>query len=211
MDKLGVNFGNEKIGYQDLSVYGDIIKNGNNSLKFFGTYGTSNNIHHAISTTDSIIKTKDIQNIQFNNKIGIIGLDFTRITEKFDDRIQSTLVASFLDNSRNETTEPVWSAATGINNIFQNSSNQGLISSHTSFSNAEYEDLRMSIGLRMNYHMNQYNLNAIEINEDNYFSAYFYMKFSGVRMKKWPIEFDFGNGLYVDFKGKKLILSQLFL
>jgi len=204
LDKLGVNFGNEKIGYQDLSVYGDIIKNGNNSLKFFGTYGTSNNIHHAISTRDTITKTKDIQNIQFKNKIGIIGLDFTRITEKFDDRIQSTLVASFLDNSRNETTEPVWSAATGINNIFQNSSNQGLISSHTSFSNAEDEDLRMSIGLRMNYHIKQFNLNAIEVKEDNYFSAYFYMKFLGVKMKKWPIEFDFGNGLYVDVKGKKV-------
>jgi len=204
LDKLGVNFGNEKIGYQDMSMYGDIIKDDRQSLKFFGTYGTSKNIHNAISTTDTIRKAKDIQNIQFKNNIGILGLDFTRIAEKFEDRFHSTFIASFLDNSRSETTDPFWSADTGINIQSQNSTNQGLISSHTSFSNAEYEDLQMSIGLRINYHFNQYFRKTIKVNQENYFSAYSYMKFAQVRMNKWPVEFDFGSGLYYDTRTKRL-------
>ncbi len=204
LDKLGVNFGNEKIGYQDMSIYGDIIKNSNTSLKFFGTYGNSKNIHNAIALTDTITRVKDIQNIEFKNKIAIFGLDYTHITEKFDDRFHSTLVASFLDNSRGETTDPFWSAASGINIQSQNSTKQGLISSHTSFSSAEYEDLQMSIGLRINYHRNQYFLNTSKINRDNYFSAYNYIKISQLKLKKWPIEFDFGSGLYYDSRIKKM-------
>lgn len=204
LDKLGVNFGNEKIGYQDLSIYGDIIKDGNNSLKFFGTYGTSKNILNSVTPPDTISKAKDLQNIQFKNNIGIIGLDFTRITEKFNDRFHSTLVASFLENSRNEATADFWSASTGINIQSQYGTKQGLISSHTSFSNAEDEQLQMAIGLRMNYHINQYFLNAFEVNPNNYFSVYSYIRFSQVGRGKWPVEFDFGSGLYYDTRIKRL-------
>ncbi|MBK8885411.1 MAG: hypothetical protein IPN46_02240 [Saprospiraceae bacterium] len=41
LDKLGVNFGNEKIGYQDLSLYADLIKNNHQSFKIFSTLGKS--------------------------------------------------------------------------------------------------------------------------------------------------------------------------
>jgi len=204
LDKLGVNFGNEKIGYQDFSIYGDIIKDGNNSLKIFGTYGTSKNILNSVSPTDTISKVKDLQNIRFNNDIGIFGLDFTHITEQFSDRFHSTLVASFLENSRNEATDDFWSEATGIDIQSQNSTRQGLISSHTSFSNDEDEDLRMAIGLRMNYHFNHYTQNTIDIDNNNYFSIYNYLKFDEVKFKKWPIVFDFGSGLYFDTRTKKM-------
>jgi hypothetical protein len=205
LDKLGVNFGNEKIGYQDFSIYGDIIKDGENSLKFFGTYGTSKNILNSVSAADTVSRVKDLQNIKFKNDIAIVGLDFTHITEQFSDRFHSTLVASFLENSRNEATDDFWSEATGIDIKSQNSTRQGLISSHTSFSNdADDEELQMAIGLRMNYHFNQYTQNTIDIDNNNYFSIYNYLKFDEVKFKKWPIVFDFGSGLYFDTRTKKM-------
>jgi hypothetical protein len=203
LDKLGVNFGNEKIGYQDLSLYCDIIKDNTNNLKFFSTYGHSTNIHTAVSQGDSSTKFKDILNINFENKIGIAGLDFTHFT-KYNDRFQSTIVGSMLENSRHEVTDFDWLHTTGLYTDSRNMSKQGLISSHTSFTSDFDNTLQMSIGLRINSHFNRNFLNSVEIGPNNYFSAYTYMKFSQIKIKQLPLELDFGSGLYVDSKEKKV-------
>ncbi|HMT69609.1 MAG TPA: hypothetical protein PKD16_05570, partial [Saprospiraceae bacterium] len=69
LDKLGVNFGNEKIGYQDLSMYADLIKKDHHSFKLFSTLGKSSNVFTAVERGDSLTRFKDIQHITYESEL----------------------------------------------------------------------------------------------------------------------------------------------
>ncbi|MBC7885435.1 MAG: hypothetical protein H7X99_08160, partial [Saprospiraceae bacterium] len=107
LDKLGVNFGNEKIGYQDLSLFADLIKNNHNSLKVFATLGNSSNIFTAVSRGDSLSRFKDIQNITYKSEMAVGGVQYTY--EKANKYFQSTLVVSGRNDRRVESTDVFYS------------------------------------------------------------------------------------------------------
>lgn len=84
LTQLGVDFGDEAINYQDLSLQFTYTPNEKTKIQFFGMGGTSSNIFEA--KVDSLRETyKDLQNIEYESKLGIIGFnasyDFNNSTQ----------------------------------------------------------------------------------------------------------------------------------
>lgn len=73
LNRLGVSFGNEAINYGDLSLYSDLVKKDNKSLKVYLTLGQSGNLHQPSETIEQF---KDIQTIDFRSKLLIAGLQY---------------------------------------------------------------------------------------------------------------------------------------
>lgn len=105
LDKLGVNFGGEKIGYQDLSWMAELSKTNTRNLKIFGTLGSSTNAFSAVNLVDEAPKKfKDIQNINYSSKLTIVGAQFTY--GKNNKSFQSTVVYSSRKDDRSAMIDP---------------------------------------------------------------------------------------------------------
>lgn len=86
---LGLDFGGEKINYQDLFAKVDLIEKENESLSAFFTYGNSANLHEAVDERDKTSSFKDISDIRFDSDIILSGLRYKRTfaNYKFDGTI----------------------------------------------------------------------------------------------------------------------------
>ena len=147
LDQLGVNFGNEKIGYQDLSMYADIIKNNNHSLKLFATLGNSSNIFSAVSRGDSLTRFKDIQNITYKSKMVIGGAQYTY--QKSNKYFQSTLVSSGRNDSREEFTDDFYADSLRLFLSTDQTIRERLLSWHNQYV-IDYSSAKLTFGLRTN-------------------------------------------------------------
>jgi hypothetical protein len=148
LQQLGLEFGNEKIGYQDLTIYGDVLKGNNHHFKAFCTLGSSSNTFYAASAGDSITRFKDFQDIFFKSKLGIGGLQMVINKEK--SMFQSTLVYSMRNNERRESTnERHLLQAGGLSYVGLNDQMESLLSSH-SFIQFYHKNSISKAGLRVN-------------------------------------------------------------
>lgn len=74
LSKLGINFGDEKINYQDFSFM-IIAPYKRGQLKFFGMAGSSSNIYKGKSDSTKLEIQKDLQNIDYHSFTAISGIN----------------------------------------------------------------------------------------------------------------------------------------
>jgi hypothetical protein len=192
LNMLGINFGNEKIGYQDISAYADLIKTHKSHLKIFATLGKSHNYFSGIDSLVSPERFKDIQHINYNSNLGIVGTQYTWHNDKFV--YQSTLVASERKDVRAENTQPFFTQKFGINHLDDQSLNNRIISFHNQLiwnsSNIYYK-----AGLRTNAYNNYFNTNEIA-GKQAYYSLYPYFQLEHHLIKSFG--YTAGAGLMYD-------------
>jgi hypothetical protein len=187
LDKLGVNFGNEKIGYQDLSMYADLIKNDHHSLKIFATLGNSSNIFSAVSRKDSLTRFKDIQNITYKSEMILGGAQFTY--EKSNKYFQSTLVSSGRNDNREEFTDDFYADSLGLSLASNQEIKERLLSWHNQFV-VDYSNAKMTIGLRTNLKKD----GRIFTDEDNaVLSIYPYIQYNSAPFKTFQYRVGLGS------------------
>ena len=192
LNKLGIDFGNEKIGYQDLSAYADIFKDNNKSLKTFFTIGNSSNLFSAVSRGDSITRFKDIQNITFCSSLGIGGVQFTH---KKDQRVfLTTLVSSFTKNERIEYTEKIFADSLNMNFNKANYQREHMLSSHTTYI-MHGKTTVTTFGLRLNHSTNS-GISLVKNVIDPVASIYPYTKFNKSVGDK--LSYSIGLGAFFD-------------
>ncbi len=123
---MGVDFGGEKIGFQDLSFNVNTpFKNGA-SLKVFGMGGLSHNYFEAKTFAESEIQ-KDRSDIDYDAAMGAVGLKYETPIGDGKARLSFSSVYSALENERDEILyDEDESVANSLNNpassrIFSNS------------------------------------------------------------------------------------------
>ncbi|MBK9257636.1 MAG: hypothetical protein IPM42_19425 [Saprospiraceae bacterium] len=156
LNQLGVDFGNEKIGYQDLSMYADLYRSYNKSLKIFSTLGSSSNMLSPVSPGDSITRYKDLQQVEYKSKLGIGGLQF--VWNGLQSVFRSTLVSSFRTDTRSELTDALSQPHLRFLINRKNDREERMLSSHTAYQfTPEMEidaELFFTFGMRMNLFSN---------------------------------------------------------
>lgn len=75
---LGLDFGGEKISYQDFFAKIDLIAREDESLSAFAVYGNSANIHEADENRDKTASFKDISDIRFDSDILLSGVNYEK-------------------------------------------------------------------------------------------------------------------------------------
>jgi hypothetical protein len=107
LNKLGVDFGDEAIGYQDLSIHLNFPTKKMGNFSVFAVGGTSDNIFkHKIRT--EWLTEKDSQDINFDGRMGLVGFKHQVGFKKAN--WETVFVVSALENTRN-------AIGYGLNNI----------------------------------------------------------------------------------------------
>ncbi len=181
LNRIGVDFGNEKIGYQDLSAYADLINNDKSHLKLFMTLGESHNYYTGIDTTSQPVAFKDIQQITYKSQLGIVGSQFTWQQSKFV--YQSTLIASARKDGREEFTLDYFKQTTGFDHSDIQNIQKKLLSWHNQFK-WQLSGKDVTAGLRTNYHVDHAQTNALIAKQD-FVSIYPYAQIENSRLEKW--------------------------
>jgi len=102
LNKLGVNFGDEKINYKDLSVVINVpYKRG--SMKFFSITGNSENLFDGKKDTAEALVQKDLQNIAYRSFTSINGLSL--VTTLSNSLFLKTIIA-YSDKTVTRNSEP---------------------------------------------------------------------------------------------------------
>lgn len=192
LNQLGIDFGNEKIGYQDLSAYADLIKNQSNHLKIFGTLGRSHNYYKAIDTLESPTRFKDIQNIDYTSELGVVGAQYTLQNENLV--YQSTLTASSRKDIREEHTNSYFKSHKGIDHHDDQSLENSLLSLHNQLRHVASKREYM-VGLRTNYQFNTSFTNNISL-EQRFLSVYPYVQIRNFSYNK--LHYNAGLGVMYD-------------
>lgn len=99
LSDLGVDFGNEKIDFQDLYAAWKI----SDHWFAFSVLGSSNNSHSALSDSSEVAVIKDIQNIDYDAFLSVNGIRY------FSERINHTMIFSFSDNNWKSKVDPAYS------------------------------------------------------------------------------------------------------
>lgn len=192
LSKLGVNFGNEKIGYQDFTFHSDIFRSNHINLKVFTSLGSSANEFQAVALGDSITRFKDIQNIIFKSKLGIGGVQFTY--EKGANLLNSTLIFSSRSNERRESTDIAYLSSTGLNFTQFHDQKESILSSHTYFSRNIKQNV-FKTGLRFNVREDDI-VTGRAVDPESTILFYPYIQINLNPNKK--INYQFGMGLFFD-------------
>jgi CarboxypepD_reg-like domain/TonB-dependent Receptor Plug Domain len=108
LNKLGVELGDEAIGYQDLSVHLNFPTKRMGDFSLFAVGGSSENVFEHKSMRSEWTTDKDSQDIKFEGRMGIAGVKHQIGFGKSN--WQTVFVVSALDNTRNAT-------GFGLNNI----------------------------------------------------------------------------------------------
>ncbi len=201
LDKLGVNFGNEKIGYDDLSIYADVLKSNRQSLKVFGILGSSRNVFNAVPLGSAISRFKDIEDITYKSKLWITGGQYTY--EKNKTLIQSTLIYSTRTDSRVEVTDPVYKDSFALNFNQNSLIKEELLSNHTWFETSG-KNYKMTYGFRFN--MRAKNINNIGQDEKNLvFEYYPYIKWQSDLSTRF--KYSVGIGSFYDTNAEEFTIE----
>jgi hypothetical protein len=173
LNKLGVDFGNERIGYQDLAGYGDIIHTARHRLRVFTILGESENVHNPISILDTLTRFKDMQDIRFKNRVGVIGGSFSSLIGRFG-RFSSTVVYSGRETSRFETSDSLWSASTGLVLNQDHIIREQMLSTHTRFEDLAFGKTSYSVGVRSQYLYQSGKSSYVTLSDRHFSSIYPY-------------------------------------
>lgn len=171
LNKLGIDFGGERISYQDLSFYADVLKDDDKFLKVFGTLGESSNIFHAVDSITPPTRSKDVQNIDYFSKLTIAG---AQLGKQWQHSIfNSTLVFSQREDRRKNTILEAYEDWFPNGYAIELNKHNLLTSWHNRFQffNEYYQ---WEIGLRTNYHRYISNYDALKpVNEKGSLKSYY--------------------------------------
>ena len=181
LNQFGIDFGNEKIGYQDLSAYADLINNPSSHLKVFTTLGRSHNYYKAIDTLEPPMRFKDIQNIDYTSDFGVVGAQYTLQRDNFV--YQSTLTGSSRKDFREENTNAYFKIHTGLDHHDNQRLENSLLSFHNQFRKLTSKHV-YSVGLRTNYQFNRSYTNDKSVQEQH-LSIYPYIQIQNLTNKKF--------------------------
>ena len=197
LSKLGVDFGNEKIGYQDFTINAEIIRSSSANLNVFGTFGTSSNNFQAVTPPDSVTRFKDMQDIFFKSNLAIGGINF--LWNKKGTAIHHTSIYSQRQNERRESTNERFLATIGQPYGQFHDQFESLISSH-SYINQYTSNSEFKAGLRINIRKNDLITGRVG-DADIVTSFYPYSNFSKVVSKKF--KYEVGSGILYDSYSKE--------
>ncbi|MFY0598433.1 MAG: carboxypeptidase-like regulatory domain-containing protein [Cyclobacteriaceae bacterium] len=96
---MGVDFGGETIGFQDLAFNVASPLGDRSRIKIFGVGGASFNEFNHSTFTESKIE-KDRNDIDYENKTGAIGVNFQNTLKGSKGNLEATLILSGFDNQR---------------------------------------------------------------------------------------------------------------
>lgn len=182
LNQLGIDFGNEKIGYQDLSAFGELLKTEKVHLKVFATLGASHNYFAGIDSTDQPERFKDLQHITYKSQLGIVGSQFIWQKNHIFS-YKATLIASSRQDNREEYTLDYFKQNTNFDHADDQEIKKGLWSFHNQFK-WDFPTFKWSAGLRANYHIDENRINGALI-EQSYFSLYPYVQLENSPLNKW--------------------------
>ncbi len=118
LTNLGVDFGDEAIGYQDLAFNVKAPVGQNGVLKIFGMGGISNNDFTGQRDSSKWEVDKDRFDIEFNNRMGAVGASFARAINH-NATLKTTVVSSTL-NARKRS-DLIWDNGEVINSWWYDS------------------------------------------------------------------------------------------
>lgn len=101
LSNLGVDFGGESIGYQDISFNVVSPIDERSTIKFFGMGGNSFNDFKHKTFAESEFQ-KDRSDINYDNKTGAIGINYRRGLNYGSGSVNATIVLSGYENERNQ-------------------------------------------------------------------------------------------------------------
>jgi hypothetical protein len=169
LSNLGVDFGNEKIGYQDLALNAEIYQDNHRSIRVFGVLGKSSNVFKAVTDISEVSRFKDFQNIRFTNNLAIGGLQ--HMYQKGELSIINTIAVSARKSERDEATDEKYDASLSfLPSTFYSERKENLISTHNAVSLSD-EKSSWAIGLRVNYSFNsifEEDVVSLSLPTDNY-------------------------------------------
>lgn len=205
LNALGVNFGNEKINYQDFAFHGNIINKDRVNLSVFGMLGSSSNFHAASDSLSQITTFKDMQDISYTNDLLIGGLQNKVHRPKYI--ATSTLTYSTFDTQRAESSNNFWKQNTGISNTI-NFSRKSAISSLTSSLDQNINPkTRLLSGIKANHHNEFFQLDSPSSSNLSYFYFYGYQQINRQNLFwKW-LDGDIGTSIHFDTQIKKIKLD----
>ena len=192
LSQLGVNFGNEKIGYQDFTINAEVIRSSTINLNVFGTLGSSSNNFQAVSHIDSISRFKDMQDIFYKSNLAIGGAQF--LWYKRGKAFQNTTIFSQRKNERRESTNERFLSTIGQPYAQFHDQIESLISSHSYFSKFTKKDV-LKVGLRANGRTNDIITGRVGT-PDLILSFYPYIHFSKNVTEKF--KYELGSGVLYD-------------
>jgi len=146
---LGVNFGNEKINYQDFTGYFDLIKTDKTFLKAFVMLGTSSNQFLGLSDIEEVTRFKDLRNINYNNDLSVAGLQFTRIMK--GKIFNSTLAYSYNKTNHVDSLSGLLDEPQFILFSASNTSNKSSLLSWVNYIDDKIGIFDVQYGLRSNF------------------------------------------------------------
>lgn len=151
LSQLGVDFGNEKIGYQDFTLNAEVVRSPTVNLNLFGTLGNSSNDFQAVTSADSIKRFKDMQDITFKSNLALGGFQF--LWNKKGKAFHHVTIYSQRNLERKENTNEKYLSIAGQPIILFNDQFESLFSTHSFFS--QYNDKNdLRIGFRFNARRN---------------------------------------------------------
>ena len=199
LDKLGVNFGNEKIGYQDLSMYADLIKKDHHSFKLFSTLGKSSNVFTAVERGDSLTRFKDIQHITYESELVIGGAQYTY--EKANKYFQSTIIMSGRNDKRVERTDAFYIDSLGLSLSSDQRVRERLLSWHNQYI-LDYSGAKMTFGLRTNMKDDGRIVNGFD---EPVLNIYPYLQYKSDSYK--PFNYHIGIGSFYENRTKEVTVE----
>lgn len=147
LQKMGVDFGDEKIGYYDLSIYSDIFKTKHSELKVFGTFGESWNHFTAVDSPEEITQFKDVENIDYTCSLFIAGAKYNYY--KGSNYYNSTITISGREDKRTEYTDERYQSIIDASFILFEKNTSSVISWHNQYRRVN-QGYNYSLGLRTN-------------------------------------------------------------
>lgn len=106
LGKLGVSFGGEKIGFQDIAMHFNFPSGKRGNLSVYGLGGKSSNI---FTPPDSVVIFKDLFNIDYYSRTGVVGITHTGYLGS-DFSIKSGISISGQSNDREQRADTIYSS-----------------------------------------------------------------------------------------------------
>ena len=100
LDKLGVDFGDEKTAFPDFGVHLNYVGKKNWGAKVFYIKGNSNNAYHADLQKDSLISIRQLSDLDFRQKNKIIGFSANgKVAKTGNWKLSSVISRSDVENN----------------------------------------------------------------------------------------------------------------
>ena len=161
MGLIGIDFGGESIKYQDISLNLNFPTKKIGTFSFFAMGGNSSNLYKPDENPKNWESEKDLNNIDFFSKMGVIGMKHTINLNK-NWYLNSVIANSGLENLRSAyTTEPK------INNSYSYQA-KNIISGSSILTGKLTDNLNLRTGINVSHYYNEFN----RLNSGNLFYSF---------------------------------------